>query len=118
MLKVELPWPSRNLRPNARTHWAVRARETKSHRRTAYFLTMVETRERPASSWPARIPIRLTFHPPLRRAHDRDNLIANCKAYLDGAADALDVNDNRFDIMPPQILEVVKRGKVILEIGE
>jgi crossover junction endodeoxyribonuclease RusA len=99
-------------------HWAVRARETKSHRRTAYFLTMVETRDRPASSWAARIPIRLTFHPPVNRAHDRDNLIANCKAYLDGVADALGVNDNCFDIMPPQILDVAKPGKVIVEIGK
>lgn len=115
-LTVDLPWPSRNLRPNARVHWSVRSRETKSHRRTAYFLTMVECRQQPASSWPTRIPIRLTFHPPVTRAHDRDNLISNCKAYLDGVADALDVNDSRFDIMPPQILEVVKRGKVIVVI--
>lgn len=116
-LLVELPWPSKNLHPNARCHWAVRARETKSHRRAAYFLATAASRARPTSSWPDRIPIRLLFYPPVTRARDRDGLVSMCKAYLDGAADALGVNDNRFELPRIEIMETVKRGKVSMEIG-
>lgn len=116
-LAFELPWPAKILHPNARPHWANKARATKEARRIGYFLALAASRERPSSSWPERIQVKLTFHPPSNRTRDRDGLLANCKAYLDGVADALGVNDSRFDPMPPKIADIVIHGKVIVEIS-
>ena len=39
----------------------------------------------------------MTFIPPDRRSYDRDNLVARMKAGIDGLADALSINDKRFN---------------------
>jgi crossover junction endodeoxyribonuclease RusA len=62
------------------------------------------------------IPLRVTFCPPDKRHRDRDNCIAMCKAYMDGIADALVVNDRRFE--PTYAWgDVVKHGAVLVAIA-
>ena len=39
----------------------------------------------------------MTFIPPDRRSYDRDNLVARMKSGIDGLADALKINDKRFN---------------------
>ena len=39
----------------------------------------------------------MTFIPPDKRSYDRDNLVARMKAGIDGLADALRINDKRFN---------------------
>jgi len=58
----------------------------------------------------------LTFSPPDKRRYDDDNLIARCKAYLDGIADALGVDDSRFRLGKPVRAESIKGGNVRVEI--
>jgi crossover junction endodeoxyribonuclease RusA len=44
------------------------------------------------------ISLRLVFRAPDKRARDLDNMLASVKAGLDGLADALHVNDQRFTL--------------------
>jgi len=100
---IILPWPPRELSPNARAHWAQKARAAKTYRRTCYWLTRHSEPDKPAQDGP--IPVRITFHPRDKKARDEDNMLASLKAGLDGVADALGVSDSRFEI-------TVRRGAV------
>lgn len=44
------------------------------------------------------INVCLIFCPPDNRRRDIDGALSSCKAYLDGLADGLRVNDNRFKL--------------------
>ena len=116
MIEITLPWPSPDLSPNARIHWAAKARAVKAARYCAKMLTLGMVL--PAGKSQGKLPFRLEFHPPSRRKFDTDNLVARCKAYQDGIADALAVNDNLFEMQKPVVGEVVQGGAVIVRIGE
>ncbi len=113
MTAISLPWPSPILSPNWRGHWSKRSPVTKRARATAWAATK-SARASVAHDGP--IPLRVTFHAPDKRRRDRDNCIAACKAYMDGLADGLGVNDVRFE--PTYAWgEPVKGGKVIVTIA-
>lgn len=93
---IDLPWPDRRLHPNARVHWAVKAKATKAARRDAYW----EARGCgvPPGMDAEMLKVRIVFHPPDRRKRDLDNLLSNSKALLDGIADAAGIDDSRWHI--------------------
>jgi len=62
------------------------------------------------------IPVALTFHPPDRHRRDWDNLFGSMKAGLDGIAQALEVDDNRFRPRL-EVGDVVRGGVVIVTVG-
>jgi crossover junction endodeoxyribonuclease RusA len=106
-----LPWMPKELSPNARVHWAKKAKAAKSYRADCHVV---------AKSAGVKMPdgpalLCLTFHPPDKRARDDDNLIASFKAGRDGIADALGIDDVRFALYV-QIGEPVKHGAVRAEI--
>lgn len=117
---IQLPWPDRRLSPNARTHWRVSTGPKQSARIGAGWATIAaaglhETRVA-LGSHDGPIPIVVRFYPPDGRRRDIDNMLASLKSALDGVADALMVDDNRF--RPTLALaEPEKPGKVIVEIG-
>ena len=90
---IELPFPAKDLWPNARPHWAAKARATKKHRAWAYTATLAAKVPKPEG----RVNFILTVHPRATRKIDADNCIAACKGYFDGIADALGVNDSTFN---------------------
>ena len=112
-MTVTLPWPDKALSANARLHWAPKSRATKRARQDAAWLT----RAAGSVTLPdGPIAVRVTFHPPTKRRHDRDNLIGRMKAAQDGIADALGVDDARFE--PTYAMGEVRRGgAVVVEIG-
>lgn len=83
-LVVVLPLPPRELSPNARPHWAAKARAVKLYREMAYLLSLAERRARPLRA--AKVTARFFFRTQRRR--DRDNLLASLKPAFDGIADA------------------------------
>lgn len=97
---VTLPWPDKRLSPNfrCRSHWPItrakrRAREL-AHQVTVTTLPLSDRRAVAAGDGP--IYLEIIFYPPIKRNRDEDNLIASMKAALDGIADALGVDDQRF----------------------
>lgn len=90
-LVVALEHPAAELRPNGRAHWATRAREVKRARRIAKLKALASLKcERPADGAVVRYSIAWFFKGAMP---DADNCLASCKAYLDGVADALKVDD-------------------------
>lgn len=108
IFRVELPWPPRGLSPNARLTVFAKAKlfkATKIHTRLKTAQAMkkaviseVQLKEgRADRRWKGgTMNVRLICTPPLNRYRDEDNLIANCKAIFDGAAEALGVDDSTF----------------------
>lgn len=92
--RLSLPWPNRNLSPNARCHWGVKANAVKDARNTARVLTLQALKMR-RPHWEA-VAIHWEFHPKTANKPDDDNIIASCKAYRDGIADALGIDDAKF----------------------
>lgn len=108
MATISLPWPDPKLSPNARTHWAVKSRYTRDQRTLARVMAQ---RTLPPPMVDGKLSLRITFRPPDRRARDLDNMLASCKAYLDGISDAYGVNDARF-VLTLERGEPVKGGCV------
>lgn len=114
---VDLPFPHKILWPNGRTKargW--KAAETKKHRQWAHNAALAERR----SSAPIKPAIALTVYPQSRgTAPDKDNVIAACKAYFDGIADALKLNDRNFDAPKVTISEQrVQGGRITFHITD
>lgn len=112
---IELPWPAKILWPNGRGNHFAKSRETKKHKAWAYAASLSV---HGASPHIAKVPIRLraTFHPKTRHAVDKDNASASLKAYQDGIALALGVNDATFGEPAIHFGEPVKGGKVVIVV--
>ena len=90
---ILLPWPLKLLNPNARNHWGAHARAKKAYRAACAWAAKSQGVVRLG---PGKITVSLIFVPPDQRRRDLDNMIASMKSGLDGLADALGVDDNRF----------------------
>jgi len=112
---VELSWPAKELSPNARVHFHAKAGAAKAARSEAYWLTK-HVDMRPAND-DGEIVLAIVFHPPDKRKRDLDNMLAASKNYLDGIADAMAVNDQRFAFTIRRA-EPCKGGRVVVSIGE
>ncbi|CAN7188050.1 endonuclease [Acidovorax sp. LjRoot117] len=92
---IQLPWPPKELSPNARLHWAKLAKAKKAYRETCAW----HARAQGAAALPPCKPhLSLTFYPPTKRAYDLDNALARMKAGLDGLADVLKVDDQHWSL--------------------
>lgn len=93
MPDLVLPWPTKGLSPNDRVHWSVRSRAFKAAKQLAWAETinanLVVPRGPVTHVWIVALP-------PTRNLPDHDNILSRCKAYLDGMAIALGVNDATF----------------------
>lgn len=115
MNAIKLPFPARELQPNARVHYLTKSRFTKMARHDAFWATKDSGIKIKGSG---EIFITLIFRPPNNRPRDRDNLMAACKAYADGIADALKVNDSRFRFNPVVIEAPEKNGSTFIVVTE
>lgn len=111
MIQVVLPWPHKNLSPNARVHHMAKATLVKKHRQWARWATPARLQVEAE-----RLSLTITFNPPDKRRRDTDNLLASVKSYFDGIADALGIDDIRFEIEKPIHGPVVKNGRVVVEV--
>ena len=103
---VLLPWPPKELSPNARVHWAKKAKAAKSYRNGAVWVT---PRDEPGRN------VTITFNPPDNRRRDLDNMLASIKSGLDGIAAAIGVDDSQWSLTIRKG-EIVKGGLVTVEV--
>ena len=97
MIEIVLGWPPSDLSPNARLHWAKLARAKKQYRKASFSVSKEQLKKIKTDSIPEKLVLEMTFIPPDRRSYDRDNLVARMKSGIDGLADALKINDKRFN---------------------
>lgn len=111
---VDLPYPHKALWPNGRAHWAAKAREVKKHRHWAYVAARAA---KPIYTGDTPIAVSLTVHgKPRGVMPDKDNCIAAMKAYQDGIADALGIDDARF--LAPTVSFASKRAsRFVIEVA-
>jgi hypothetical protein len=99
-ITVELPYPHKLLWPNGRTtSFRAKAAQVKEHRRWG-FIAAAEAVGAKRVAFPADslIPVHVVVS--RKRGGpfpDKDNTVAAAKAYLDGIAERLKVNDRLFD---------------------
>jgi crossover junction endodeoxyribonuclease RusA len=114
MNKVTLPWPPKQLSPNARVHWAEKAKAAKRYRDHCFLLSKeagVKFEEE------GKIHVFVDFYCPDKRVRDEDGLLSSMKSGIDGLADALKVNDSRFRFHPFVRDEIIKGGQVVITIS-
>lgn len=115
-LAAMLPWPHKDLSPNARLHWA-RSAKIKAEYRKACGWALIEHVKAFGTHPKESITVSLEFHAPDKRRRDQDNLLASMKSGLDGVADALKVDDSVWTlILPPIVQDPKKLGFVKLTI--
>lgn len=119
LIAITIPWPPRELSPNARhSHWSQLARAKRRYRAACAMQARVQGASRLSAQ---RLSVHLRFVPPDRRARDLDNCIASVKAGLDGLADVLGVDDSRWTLsagMPAAGGEIGGWVKVSVEVVE
>lgn len=111
---IELPFPAKILWPNGRGHWAAKARAFKDHKGWAWAAGMAKFRHIGLTTGPVNWSV--TIHPKTAHAIDDDNARASLKAYQDGLALALGVDDKQFNAPTLTFGEPIKGGKVIIEL--
>lgn len=112
---IVCPWPASGLSPNARLHWAKVYKLKKPYRATCAAIAAQALRGLPPCPAEGKVPVVITFHPPDRRGRDDDNMIGAFKAGRDGIAEAIGVNDKRFETTY-RIAEPRKGGMVVVEL--
>jgi crossover junction endodeoxyribonuclease RusA len=111
-MNVKLPWPPKELSPNAkrRKHWSAYRGKTMQYRSDCYFTTIAQL----GVPKPKGLTVQsITFYPPDHRRRDDDGMIGAFKAGRDGVADALGTDDHKFrpayHFAPP-----VPNGRVVV----
>lgn len=97
---IRLPLPDKRLSPNARCHWAVKAKAAKLAKENAFYeAKLLGINEREYGWKSARLQVVYTFK--VRRVRDRDNHLSLLKAAGDGiTAAGLLMNDSGIVPMP------------------
>lgn len=111
---LTLGWLNPKLSPNARVCRYELSRHKKAARLEGLWLTRQKKRD---FSHCKKIKVLITFFPPDKRARDLDNMIASFKAYQDGIADAIGLDDRHW-ITSYAVSSPVARGSITVEFSE
>lgn len=114
-MQITLPWFDKGLSPNARIHWAQKAKLTKQARYEGW-LAVIEAGYSAVSldGYTGKLHLWISYYAKTRNYPDVDNCLSGSKAYLDGIAQALGVNDRRF-IPHPTVMDETG-GKIVIKI--
>ena len=116
MIRIDLPWPPRELHPNARGHWKKRYRMAKACRSLGAGLTLTAGVRRDDPDIPQDLKVTAIFYPPDNRRRDLDGMLSSIKSYLDGIADVIGVDDSKWQLGAPRKEKPVKGGLVRIEL--
>lgn len=112
---IRIPYPSPKLNPNKTKgrHWSVVASARKAARHEAWGLC----KEAGLKPMTGPLSVSMTFYPPDRRRRDDDNAIGAFKAYRDGVADAIGVDDAEWTVTYTMSKEPLGFVEVVLDDG-
>lgn len=112
--EITLPWPPKKLHSNSGADRWAKAHATKKARQTAWGCAL---RDGIKALKGDRFTLRLAYHPPDKRRRDAQNMPFALKAYIDGIADALGVDDGCFLVFyPPEFDHPVTFGEVVVKV--
>lgn len=115
---IELPLPAKILWPNGRGHHMAKHRAFREHKRWAYLATVALFHREALKglAFKAHKPLRwsVTVYPKTRNRIDRDNALSSLKAYQDGMALAMGLDDRDFETPTLHFAEPVKNGRVVI----
>ena len=121
LIQIRMSLPPRELSPNARPHWAAKARAVRRYREMSGVCAMAEMRQQGFTKPFAHAFVLPIFTFPRDARRDLDNLAASLKAGYDGLVDGGVVTDDRY-LMPQTPLVYVDRfapaGFVTLVVKE
>lgn len=111
---IELPFPAQILWPNGRGHHMRKHGATKKHKTWARVAALGKRADAPSGE---QLHLVATFYcKPAGPLPDKDNAGASLKAYQDGIAWALGVDDRNFGQPVVKFGDRVKGGKVVIEV--
>lgn len=90
---ITLPWPPKELSPNARVHWAPKARAVKKYKADCIILCKAAKIHKLDAF---EITLFITFFPPNNRKQDGDNMLASIKPAIDAISFCTGVDDSKF----------------------
>ena len=90
---LTLPWPLKELSPNARVHYMAKAKAAQTYKEACWIQAKLACW---APDLDGSIHLKVTFYPPSRRRMDLDNMLASIKHGLDGVAEAWGIDDTQF----------------------
>lgn len=111
---ITLPYPAKPCWPNARSrsHWP-KTNAMAAAKRAAWATALEARLDMPAGE---QFTVQITCLPkPRGVAPDGDNINAAAKAYIDGIAAAMGVNDRCFTVLPPTIGNE-RASKFVIEV--
>jgi crossover junction endodeoxyribonuclease RusA len=117
MIVINLPWPPKELHPNARVHWAKKAKAAKRARNDGAWCALSSGVRTHDFKGQDSLNVSLVFLPPDNRRRDTDGMISSAKSYLDGIADVVGVDDSRWVFTGIKRGEPSKPGIVRVEIS-
>lgn len=86
-----LPYPDKQVSPNARLHWSEKAEAVAAARKAGYYLA----RDAELRVPDVNLQLWIKAIPPDKRGRDDDNIVSSLKPYRDGIFDYLQINDKR-----------------------
>lgn len=113
-MKATFPYPPKELNPNRKLHWAVKAKAVKKYRTECRYIAQAADFGLIEAEF---LDLVITIHPPDKRRRDKDNVIASLKAMQDAIADVTEIDDSRFDTSY-RMREPIRGGAIKVEIKE
>lgn len=114
LIEIVLPFPDKSLWPNGRPgHWAVVRRAFKKHKEWALYGVLEHNIRCPSGE---AVEWSVIVHPKTKHPIDRDNALASLKAYQDGMAAALGMNDSWFGTPELTFGEPIKGGCIVIRL--
>ncbi len=113
-MKITFPWPPKELSPNARVHWAVKAEAAKLYKQECVWLCFNAGWGGEYDGVPGLVLV-ITFRPKSKRRQDIDNMLSSIKPLIDALSWWTTVDDSNFQLVITKG-EPVKDGSVEVEI--
>lgn len=110
VLTVTVGIPARTLSPNARSHWAVKAKATKRARVESWAAAQVAMHEANQKGAWKEATCQVHWYARDSRRRDKDNCLASLKATFDGLVDAGLLHDDSALTHLPLVLMVDTRN--------
>lgn len=110
---ITLKHPPQEVRPNARVHWATKAKHVKLCRSSAFWVCKKALQNTGFQFMPSSYGITWYF---FGQVPDADNCLSSCKAYLDGCCDAFKIDDKTLVLTHiNRLRDKEKKGKIEIQ---